>query len=91
MKDLELDPFTWFCERELKFKPVHFILTKTPVTAESKKWIYDNLKGRFSIVTVETIHTAYDMGGSYDLGSVINGFPAFEDPAEAMFYELTWS
>lgn len=91
MIDLELDVITWFSERQLTHKPKHFVIAKTPVTEESKRWIFDKLKGRFCLVTVEEIVTAYDMGSSYDLMSSFDEYPAFEDPGEATFYELTWS
>ena len=91
MTTLELNPSTWFSERELPFKPRHFTATKTPITLESKKWIYDKLNGRFAIVTVETTVSSYDLGSSLGWSSTVNGFPAFENPLEAVFYELTWS
>jgi hypothetical protein len=86
MTDLEIHPFTWFSEREIKFKPKHFIITKTPITSESRKWIYDKLKGRFAVIYLETPISSFD-----DFLDMSNQFPAFEDPAEATFYELTWS
>jgi len=91
MTDLELDTLTWFSERQLSFKPKHFVVTKTPATEVSKQWIFDKLKGRFTFVQVEETISAMDMGGSYDLFSSLDSYPAFEDPAEATFYELTWS
>lgn len=86
MTDLEIHPLTWFREREVKFKPKHFIITKTPITSESRKWIYDKLKGRFAVIHLEAPISDFD-----DLLDMSNQFPAFEDPAEAVFYELTWS
>lgn len=91
MADLELDILTWFSERQLSFKPKHFTVAKTAVSEESKRWIFDKLKGRFCFVQVEEVVTAYDMGGAYDLMSSLDTYPAFEDPGEATFYELTWS
>lgn len=85
MTELELDPFTWFAERELQYKPKHFVVARTAVTAESKKWIHDKLKGRFAIVNL--VHTPA-LGNDID---IFGGYPAFEDPSEATFYELTWS
>ena len=61
------------------------------ISDESKRWIFDKLKGRFTLVNIEEVITAFDMGGSYDLMSTFDEYPAFEDPAEATFYELTWS
>lgn len=89
--NLELDVITWFSERQLSFKPKHFIVAKTPLTEESKNWIFDKLRGRFSFIEIEEVLTANDMGGAYDLMSSLNTYPAFEDPSEATFYELTWS
>ena len=45
------------------------------LTPESRAWIYDKLTGRFNI----------------GQNGFLAGFcPAFEDPKEAMMYELTW-
>jgi len=70
---------TWFTERELSVNPNHFIKTSTPMTPESKAWILEKLHGRFS---------------KYYLNNQnLDGFgfcPTFEDPKEALFYELTF-
>lgn len=79
MKTLEdINLYTWFSDRELSFVPEHFVRTSTPVTQESKEWILEKLIGRFAL----------DNGPSnfFSMGSN----PAFEDPKEAVFYELTW-
>jgi hypothetical protein len=80
-----IDPFTWCGDRELKYKPKHFVTVRTSVTIESKKWIYNKLKGRFAIT----------FGNPTDdqllLDFELFGFPSFEDPSEAVLYELTWS
>lgn len=68
--------YTWFTDRELSFAPDHFVRTTTPVTPESREWILEKLIGRFSLE-----------GSSI---SFIGLMPAFEDPKEAVFYELTW-
>jgi hypothetical protein len=66
---------TWFVDRELSAAPDHFVNTTAPMTAEAKEWILEKLHGRFAV-------------------SPLSGFlevsPAFEDPKEAVFYELTW-
>jgi len=69
---------TWFTERELAVNPEHFIKTSTPLTPESTIWILERLRGRFSthIKRRTVFETEYT--------------PTFEDPKEAMFYELTW-
>lgn len=81
-----VDPYSWFGEREVAFTPPHFIITKTPISPESKGWIHANLRGRFSIV----------YGDESPDGDVITiiwmaGCPAFEDPQEALAYELKWA
>lgn len=91
MTDLELDVITWFTERQLSYKPKHFVVVKTPVTTDSKNWIFEKLKGRFCLVQVEEVATTSDVGGTYELLTSLDTYPAFEDPAEATFYELTWS
>lgn len=88
---LTLDPQTYFSERELCFKPKHFTIAKTPITTESKNWIYDKLKGRFCLVEIELIIASSQENLGYDFDSLMDMYPAFEDPAEATFYELTWS
>jgi len=78
-------PLTWFSERELSYKPKHFVETKTAITNESKLWIYNNLQGRFCIVK----HSLSQDNSMLVLEYF--GYPAFEDPKEAMLYELTWA
>jgi len=70
---------TWFTERELSVNPKHFTKTSTPLTPEAKVWILERLHGRFSTHTERT--------GAW---LVVSGYPTFEDPKEAVFYELTW-
>jgi hypothetical protein len=83
----EINPYFWYSERKLDFTPNHFVITKTPVTDQSLVWVYNALSGRFSITN---IHENSDV-----LTSVILFYQtiniAFEDPKEAMLYELTWS
>jgi hypothetical protein len=71
---------TWFTERELAVNPEHFIKTSTPLTPEAKVWILERLHGRFS--THSKRRTALSFFEEFT--------PTFEDPKEAMFYELTW-
>lgn len=80
-----LDPVTWYGQRELEFTPNHFVVVRTPLTTESKLWIINNLRGRFSTIQnhLDEFHSLL----VYDL----NKFPAFEDPKEAVLFELTWS
>ena len=82
--DKNIDPLTWYSERELSFTPVHFIVAETKITNESKLWIYNNLKGRFSILQKNDEEEAW-------MVLEFRGVPAFEDPKEAVLYELTWA
>lgn len=88
MTEYEVDPIVWFGEREIPFTPRHFVIANHPLTFESKKWILSNLRGRFSIVSINSVSEDNNIGIP-----VVNimGKPAFEDPKEALLYELTWS
>jgi hypothetical protein len=77
VEDINLE--TWFTERELSVNPKHFTKTSTPLTPGAKVWILEKLHGRFSE------HTRTD--GTY---LIALAYPTFEDPKEAVFYELTF-
>jgi hypothetical protein len=77
----DIDPYTWFGERELNYVPKHFVVSPTPLTLESKIWVLENLRSRFSIIPK---YSFLQVEG--ELGKI-----AFEDPEEATFYELKWS
>lgn len=84
MIEHEINPQVWFGYRQLPYTPKHFVLAKTLLTPESKLWIITKLSGRVSIVQYTDDSTDFFItGDSY--------FPAFEDPAEAVLYELYWS
>ena len=74
--DINLE--TWFTERELSVNPKHFVKTSTPITPESKAWILEKLHGRFSKCGPTNVIDAPGI------------CPTFEDPKEAVFYELTF-
>lgn len=85
MEEYQLNPITWFSERKLTFRPKHFVVVKTPITQESELWIYNNLNGRFCLEELSsTVHDMFD-----DLFG-FEKYPAFEDPKEAMMFELKW-
>lgn len=71
---------TWFIDRELTFCPPHFVKTRTIANKENIGWIKEKLIGRFTFVP--------SIDGEYVMGEYS---PAFEDPKEAVLYELTWS
>ncbi len=75
---MKINVYTWFDARQLDFCPKHFITTKTPVTDESLIWIHEKLQGRFCL----------QQGNDFlDFDRI----PYFEDPQEAILYELTWA
>lgn len=76
-----LKPQVWFIDRQLSYKPVHFITAKTPLTKQSASWIIHTLNGRF------TFEGHKEMSDEFDEVSM----PSFEDPVEATLYELKWS
>ena len=82
MTDYEIDPVVWFAERQLDYPPVHFVTVHTPLTEESRQWVLNKLRGRFA-VTIDTTDFLFNLES---LGCI-----SFEDPKEAIFYELTWS
>jgi len=86
---MSVNPLHWFGNREMEYTPKHFTLAKTPLTEESKLWILNTLVGRFSVYHADGMdrHDSLTVYVSYN----ILGRPAFEDPTEAVFYELTWS
>ena len=47
IENINLD--TWFTERELAWKPDHFIDCTTPATGETRSWILEKRHGRFVI------------------------------------------
>ena len=76
---MKINLHTWFSDRELNYCPKHFIKCTTPLTDEGKLWVYENLIGRFYVNN--------GIGDDWGFDSTIS----FEDPQEAMIYELTWS
>jgi len=83
MIEFQLDPITWFSDRELTYTPKHFVVTSHPCTSESKQWVLDKLSGRFSVT--------YPVVSNNIIELVTPSCIAFEDPQEAVFYELKWS
>lgn len=77
----ELKPEVWYINRQLDFKPDHFVTAKTPLTDKSAEWIINNLVGRFTFVGFDDIDDHFEY----------IRLPSFEDSAEAVLYELKWS
>lgn len=78
----EINLMTWYAERELDFCPKHFTKATTSLTDESKLWIYEKCVGRFFVDDMLTPNNLFFVGDSV---------PYFEDPQEAVMYELVWS
>lgn len=81
MTEYIIDPVVWFAERQVSYPPPHFVTATTTLTPESKQWVLDHLRGRFSItVDYDTFLSLESMGRI-----------SFEDPREATIFELKWS
>lgn len=72
---------TWFAQRELDYCPKHFVKANTQITEQSKLWVLEKLTGRFFIS--RTVISMY--------GDDSEGVIYFENPQEAVFYEIAWS
>jgi len=79
----ELSPLSWFGNRELDQVPFHFTRVSTPMTDENYMWVVAKLSGRYAIVH----------GFDSDITNlfVSTSYLYFEDPKEAMLFELRWS
>jgi hypothetical protein len=79
--DYNVDPIVWFADRQLEYPPAHFITATTLLTAQSRQWVLNSLRGRFSITDSNDF--------LFDNSAI--GRISFEDPREATMYELKWS
>ena len=75
---MNINLYTWFADRQLDFLPAHFVKCNATVNVESELWVLENLKGRFFIDNTNFLFT-------------MDNDIYFEDPQEAVHYELTWS
>ena len=78
---MNINLYTWHGDRELDFCPKHFTKCNTVLSESSKMWILEKLSGRFYFENVA-------FQSFLSLGEQV---PYFEDPQEAVLYELTWS
>ena len=77
-----VNPAKWFSKRKLDHIPPHFTRCFTPMpSADTHGWVLASLSGRYATGNADT--------GTFIFTSDINIY--FEDPAEAMLYELRWS
>jgi len=79
---MEVNPYVWYATRKLDRVPSHFTKASTPITSESEFWVKSKLTGRYATAHIHDVTLLLDSA---------NYFIYFEDPAEAMMYELRWS
>ena len=72
---------TWNKAREINYCPKHFVAATTTLTEESKLWVLESLHGRYYISLQNNRRSVFET----------NVTIYFEDPKEAVLYELTWS
>lgn len=82
---MNINLITWFSDRQLDFCPKHFIRTNTPIDDEKHLWILENLKGRYHLAGPKEVR---DEDIFFLFGDM---YPCFEDPQEAVIYELKFS
>jgi hypothetical protein len=82
---MNVNPLLWYGERELQHIPPHFTKAHTTLTDESLFWVMTKCQGRYTTTNVD--EDAEDIMSIFILARNIY----FEDPAEAMMYELRWS
>jgi hypothetical protein len=71
---------TWFGDRRLDTTPIHFHACSAPFTEETLYWVEQTLSGRYSVYMTEN-----------ELDLFNSKIISFEDPQEALLYELKWS
>ena len=81
MEEINLN--IWFKDRELKTVPPHFIKGQTQLTQEGYFWAKSKLSGRFAVREDESKIEDFLFETSQRI--------YFEEPHEAMIYELRWS
>jgi len=78
----EVIPTVWYGERKLSHVPPHFVKSASLLTTESLSWVIGRLSGRYAI-------SSFTDDVNFFLDS--HNYIYFEDPGEAMMYELRWS
>lgn len=80
----ELSPLVWFGTRRLDVVPRHFIKCPTPMTSESEQWVITKLSGRYVLSNNQR-----SLSAPFSVNS--SSYFYFEEPKEAMLYELRWA
>lgn len=83
---MNINLYTWYSERELDYCPKHFVSVNTPIDDDKHLWILEHLKGRYHIG-----HKTKSNESQEFLFLFEENYPHFEDPQEAVMYELFWS
>jgi hypothetical protein len=78
---MNVNVLAWYATRKLSICPPHFVKCTTPVTEKTLLWVMSKLHGRYTL----------EEGDDDDFMFVSIRYISFEDPAEAMLYELRWS
>jgi hypothetical protein len=81
----EISPLVWFGKREVTHIPKHFVKAPTPVLEDSYEWVQCKLTGRFGI------GNGLDTDNDLMVVTSLTQYIYFEDPADAMMFELRWS
>jgi len=81
----DISPLVWFGKRQVNPIPKHFVRATTPGTEGAYEWVQCKLTGRFGIMT------GADIDDGLVLSTGLTEIFYFEDPADAMMYELRWS
>lgn len=76
-----MNPLLWFGERRLDKVPPHFVKCDTPVNDKIEFWVLTKTYGRYCIISVSNDDSIFS-----DKEIIY-----FEDPKEAMLYELRWA
>jgi hypothetical protein len=82
---MNINLMTWFAERKLDYLPKHFIPVNAYIDEERHLWILEKCTGRFYIGHKNNTES------SEFLFLLEEEIVYFEDPQEAVLYELTWS
>jgi hypothetical protein len=82
---MNVNPMLWYGERQLEHVPPHFTKAPTALTDDALFWVMTKCQGRYATVNID--ENDNDIMSIFILTQNIY----FEDPAEAMMYELRWS
>ena len=79
----DINPLVWYSNLEIDTIPPHFVKSSTSVTEDNYFWVKTKITGRYTISAVPI----NDVDMIFDLRPYV----FFENPSDAMLYELRWS